>query len=111
MQAEQARNQEWRQVWVWLAVLTAFTALCRVIPRVALPPDASFFWHLMPVGALGLFAGARLRSRYAALVPLAAMLLSDLLLWRPLAALGYSPFSWQTPLIYLSLALNAFLGR
>jgi hypothetical protein len=103
------QGESW--VWAWLIGLTVFTVGYRLVPRLALSPGAAFLWNLMPMGALGLFAGARLRSRYALLVPLAAMLASDLLLIRPLAALGHSSFSPLTPLIYLSYALNALLGQ
>jgi hypothetical protein len=90
----------------------ALAVLVRVLPYLwDRGTDADYVWNLMPVGALGLFAGARLRSRWALVVPLLAMLVSDLLLVRPLAARGFGAFSWGTPLIYASFAVYALLGR
>jgi hypothetical protein len=101
-----------RLTWAFVVGLAAFTVVHRLVPRLlGLSGEAAFFWNLMPVGALGLFAGARLRSRYAVLVPLAAMLVSDLLLIRPLAALGLPSFYAVTPFVYLSYALCALVGR
>jgi hypothetical protein len=51
--------------------LILFGVLARLVPH---PPNAS------PLGALSLYAGARLPRRWSWLVPLAAMLLSDALL-------------------------------
>lgn len=63
----------WAQLWLaqlWLAVgLVIFGAAMRVIPHP---------WNLTPVGAIALFAGARIANKRLALaIPLAAMLLSD----------------------------------
>jgi hypothetical protein len=107
-----SRGADDRLTWVWVASLAVFTVLHRVVPRLlGLSNESLYFWNLMPVGAMGLFAGAQLRSRYALLVPPAAMLAADLLLIRPLAALGYPSFTAVTPFIYLSYALCALLGR
>jgi hypothetical protein len=84
----------------------------RVIPYyLDLGPYARWVWNLTPVGALGLYAGARLRSQAAYLVPLVVMLASDLLLIKPLADHGYSAFSWGRPIIYASFLLNVLIGR
>jgi hypothetical protein len=71
----------------------------------------SFFWNAMPVGALGLFAGARWRGWAAWLVPSLVMLLSDLLLIEPLARQNFAAFSWSRPVLYASLTLYVVLGR
>jgi hypothetical protein len=71
----------------------------------------SFFWNAMPVGALGLFAGARWRGWAAWLVPSLVMLLSDLLLIEPLARQNLAAFSWGRPVLYASLTLYVVLGR
>jgi hypothetical protein len=61
--------------------------------------------NFTPVGALGLFSGARLQSWYAFAVPIAVMVLSDMVLqvfW------NYPPFD---PFVYGSILLNVLLGR
>lgn len=58
-------------------------------------------WNFAPVGALSLFAGARLRGWQAYLVPLALMALTDPLLG------GYSA---ATPLVYASFMINVWIG-
>jgi hypothetical protein len=96
---------------VYVLVVAVIAVVARQLPYL-LGPDRHFLWHLMPVGALALFAGSRLRSPLAWLVPLAVMLASDLLLWYPLAQKGLSPFSWVgTPVVYGSYALYVLLGR
>src|SRR5579871_3857164 len=84
----------------------------RLVPRwLGLDLEGQYLWQLMPVGALGLFAGARLRGPLALAVPLLAMLVSDLLLIPLLASLGQPAFSWLTPVVYASFAVYALLGR
>jgi hypothetical protein len=58
-------------------------------------------WNFAPVGALSLFAGARLRGWRAYALPLALMIVTDPLLG------GYSA---ATPLVYLSFLLNVWIG-
>jgi hypothetical protein len=58
-------------------------------------------WNFAPVGALSLFAGARLRGWQAYLVPLALMAVTDPLLG------GYSA---ATPLVYASFLINVWIG-
>ncbi len=97
-------------ILVLLAI--GLTVVLRVAPRLwPLPPEAVTLWNLMPIGALGLFAGARLRSWWAWLAPIAAMLISDLLLIKPLADIGQTAFTWETPIGYASYALYVVLGR
>jgi hypothetical protein len=100
-----------RRALAWTIGLGLFAALYRQAPYRPPLEGTNLVWHLMPVGALSLFAGSRLRSRWAFLVPVAAMLLSDLLLIAPLAARGMSAFSWGTPLIYASFLLSVVIGR
>jgi hypothetical protein len=98
--------------WLLAAVFAAFAVLWRLGPYLFdLGPDARFVWNLTPVGALGVFLGVRLRSRWALLLPIAVMLVSDLLLWKPLADRGFHAFSRWTPLIYGSFLVYALLGR
>jgi hypothetical protein len=85
-----------RSAWPRLLFVTAvviIAAFARLIPH---PPNVS------PVGALALFGGAFFPRKYGAFfVPLAAMLLSDLVLG--LHAL--------VPVVYGCIALNVLLGR
>jgi hypothetical protein len=58
-------------------------------------------WNFAPLGALSLFAGARLRGWQAYLLPLAVMAVTD-----PLVG-GYSV---ATPLVYASFLVNVWIG-
>jgi hypothetical protein len=93
----------------YVAALGLLAALLRVAPYYV---DGWNGWNLMPVGALALFAGSRVRSPWAWLVPLAVMLAADLLLVYPLAKLGHPAFSViRTPLVYLSFLAYVGLGH
>lgn len=95
----------------WLAVFAAvWTVVCRLIPYYVYDnPYEPSVWHWVPIGALCVFAGARLRHPAAFALPLAAMVLSDLLLIAPLAKIGYSAFGWGTPIRY-GFLLVYFVG-
>ena len=58
-------------------------------------------WNFAPVGALSLFAGARLRGWQAYLLPLLLMAATDPLLG------GYSR---ATPVVYASFLINVWIG-
>ena len=58
-------------------------------------------WNFAPVGALSLFAGARLRGWQAYFLPIALMAVTDPLLG------GYSAV---TPLVYASFLVNVWIG-
>ena len=76
----------------FLAAMVVAAALSRLIPH---PPNAT------PIGALALFGGATFGSTAAAfLIPLGAMLLSDLIL-------GLHPL---LPAVYVAFALTVCLG-
>src|SRR5437764_11975732 len=64
-------------------------------------------WNFVPMGALALYAGSRLPRRWAWVVPVGAMVLSDLLLdyrtHRPV-------FEWTRWTIYLTFAATTWLG-
>jgi hypothetical protein len=64
--------------------------------------------NFTPIGASGLFAGARLRGWRAFAVPLLAMVLSDPLLS---AIYGFPAFSRMTVFIYASFLLNVLIGK
>ena len=78
--------------------LIAIGAIYRLVPHP---------WNLVPMGALALYAGASLPRRWAWIVPVAAMGLSDLVLdyaiGRPLS----DPSRW---IIYASFALTTLMG-
>jgi hypothetical protein len=96
---------------IYTLALGVFAAACRLLPYYVFDPLSGDTWNLAPVGGLALFVGSRLRSRWAYLVPLGAMLVSDLLLIRPLAAMGLPSMGWGTPLIYASFAVYVLIGR
>ena|SRR5438445_605020 len=58
-------------------------------------------WNFAPVGALSLFAGARLRGWQAYFLPIALMAVTDPLLG------GYSA---ATPVVYASFLVNVWIG-
>lgn len=88
--------------WV-LATLIAVAALSRVLPH---PPNFS------PVEAMALFGGAYFASRaWAVVVPLVAMLLSDLVLGAVHGgSYGSYLFGTGMALVYACIALSAVLG-
>jgi hypothetical protein len=85
------------------SVLAIGAGLLRLVPHP---------WHFTPVGAVGLFAGARLRGWQAFALPLAVRAVTDLF---DLFLLGFttSPFMYLCflPFVYVSLALNVLLGK
>jgi hypothetical protein len=79
-------------------VLTLLVVICRLC-------SAHFqMWHFVPMGAVALYAGARLPRRWAWIVPVAGMILSDIFLdydkYRPIFALSrwldYAAFAATT---------------
>jgi hypothetical protein len=97
--------------WAFALVLGVLAVLFRIAPYYWFKADQDSLWNLMPVGALALFAGSRLRTPFAVALPVLVMFVSDLLLIQPLADMGFSAFSWGRPFIYLSFAAYFFLGR
>jgi hypothetical protein len=83
-------------------ILILLGALARIVPHPA---------NAVPMGALALYAGARLPRRWAALVPLAAMVLSDLVLdWVVYPMYRTSPFGLVRLTGYATFILIAGLG-
>ncbi len=109
MERDDRRLTFWPTLLYALA-LGAFAAACRLLPYY-LPSVSAYLWNLMPMGALALFVGSRLRGYYAYLIPLGAMLVSDLLLIRPVAEMGFQAMGWSRPLIYASFAVYVLIGR
>lgn len=85
-----------RDFWLWL-FLIALVAIA-IMVRVG-----GHFPNATPVAAIALLAGATLRARWAVVVPLTAMAVSD-------AFIGFSPLP-ITVSVYGSFALMAMLGR
>ena len=77
--------------------LIAIGAIYRLVPHP---------WNLVPMGALSLYAGASLPRRWAWVVPVAAMGLSDLVIDY---AIG-RPFLDPSRIIYASFALTTLMG-
>ncbi|MBI1918695.1 MAG: hypothetical protein HYS12_28710 [Planctomycetes bacterium] len=94
--ARQQQEQRQRVATPLATGLAAVAGLLRLVPHP---------FNMTPIGALGLFGGARLRTWLAFVLPLAVMGLSDLVLW---AVLGYPPFN---PFVYASFAVYVLLGR
>jgi hypothetical protein len=83
---------------VALATLLAVLAgLLRLLPHA---------WNFAPMGAIGIFAGARLKGWRAFVVPLGVRVVTDLILWRWKYE-GYFPFY---PFEYVSYVLCVMLG-
>lgn len=86
---------------VTAAVLVALAVACRLLT------PAFHIWNFVPVGAVALYAGSRLPRRWAWAIPLAAMILSDIVLdsgqQRPVFELS----RWT---IYATFAATTWLG-
>lgn len=80
-----------------IAALATLAGLLRLFPHP---------WNFAPMGAIGIFAGARLRGWKGLALPVGIAVLTDLALWAKYP--DYSPFQWFT---YLSYLLCALLGR
>jgi hypothetical protein len=82
-------------------VLIALAIVCRLSSPVLLT------WNFVPMGAVALYAGSRLPRRWAWLVPVSAIVLSDLVLDfgtpRPL-------FEYSRWTVYATLAATTLLG-
>jgi hypothetical protein len=81
--------------------LTFLAVICRLL-------SAHFaVWNFVPMGAVALYAGARLPRRWAWMVPVAGMILSDILLdygkHRPI-------FELTRWMIYATFAMTTLLG-
>lgn len=104
-----ARRNEDRLAWAIALGVAVLAVLFRIAPYYFVPRDS--MWHMMPVGALALFAGTRLRSPWAVAIPLASTLAADLLLISPLAAIGWPSFTWATPFVYLCFVGYFLIGH
>jgi hypothetical protein len=96
---------------IYALVLCLCAVVYRLLPYLMTDPTQFVLSNFMPIGAIALFVGSRLRNRLAYLLPIAVMGISDLLLIVPLARLGFNAISWGTPVIYLSFLAYVALGR
>lgn len=80
-------------------------SIVRVLPTLAMLP-----FNLTPVGGLAVFTGARVKTWLAYALPLAVMVVSDLVLWSFMGDL-YSPLHISRPAVYGSFLLYVLLGR
>jgi len=83
---------------MWATGMAVAAGMIRLLPHP---------WNFTPVGALGLFGGARLRSWRAYILLLTVMAVSDLLLWA-IHGINYTPFN---PWVYACFALSIVWGR
>jgi hypothetical protein len=66
-------------------------------------------FNFTPIVAMSIFGGSYLHKRWAVMIPLAAMALSDIILYS--TNYGWSYFDWKTTLsIYFSLCLAFLIG-
>lgn len=80
-------------------VLTVVSGLARLLPH---PPNFT------PVSSMSLFAGARLNSWMAYLVPLVIMAVTDPILG---AMFGYKAYTWNSCFVYASFLMSVWIGR
>lgn len=81
------------------------SATLRLLPTLGFLP-----FNFTPVGGFAVFAGARVRAWLAYALPLAVMLVTDLILWGLKGDL-YSPLHVSRPMVYGSFLVYVFLGR
>src|SRR5476651_2024859 len=72
-------------------IIIIFAVVLRLLPHVP---------NVAPIAAMALFGGVYLNKRYALVIPLVAMFLSDIVLG----------FSASTPLVYTSFFLTGLIG-
>jgi hypothetical protein len=98
----------WSDARPLACVLAVITGLLRFVPYARMLPIFNF----TPVGALGVFGGARLKWWQALSIPMLVMAVTDLILWQWKG----SDFLWAgwlffDPFVYVSLLINVLLGR
>jgi hypothetical protein len=68
-------------------------------------------WNIVPIGALALFAGARVRSKSLALaIPLSAMVLGDVFLGLKHHDMAFFTFHRLLPVVYGCYAFSVLMG-
>lgn len=102
MHAEKQTNEN-GLAWFWSAAMAVVAGLIRLVPHPM---------NFTPVGALGLFGGARLRSWWAYALPLTVMAVTDLLLWAIIGHRDFSLLKYAFDLwVYASFLLAVLWGR
>jgi hypothetical protein len=89
------------------SLLIALGAMSRLIPHFWMH-DA---WNLVPIGAIALFAGARLPKRVTWAIPVFAMILSDIVLDQKYGGYFHAPSRWLNYSAYASIALIGILAK
>lgn len=82
------------------------SAFLRVLPTLGWLP-----FNFTPVGGLAVFSGARVRSWLAYVLPLALMVVTDLVLWGITGQDTYSPLHVSQPVVYACFLVYVLLGR
>lgn len=100
-----------RPSWQWLLAIVAFLAFSRLIPHAP---------NFTPLGAMALLAGACIKDiKFALLIPLLAMLLSDFILgfhssmifvYAAMALIVIGSYFWLNKISLTSLALGSVLS-
>jgi hypothetical protein len=97
------QTNEKRLAQICAASMAIIAGLIRLIPHP---------WNFTPIAGIGLFGGARLRSWWAYVLPLAIMAVSDLLLW---GIKGHADLTLLTyafnPWVYGSFLFAVLCGR
>jgi hypothetical protein len=87
-------------------MLTGFTLVVLAV-LFRFVSDAFHTWNLVPMGAIALYAGARLPRRWAWLVPVAGMILSDLVIDYGRGRSLYELWRWVS---YATLGATSLIG-
>ncbi len=87
-----------------IALMIAFAALSRFVPHA---------YNFTPIGAMALFGAAYIQqSRYAYLLPLATLWVTDIVLNNVFYPQYFQGFSWYGDIsVYVAFLLNVFMGR
>jgi len=87
---------------IFIALLiVALAAASRLVPHP---------FNFTPIAAIAIFSGCYFQKRWGIAFPLAAMILSDILLY--VTKYGWSLFDWKTTLaVYAAVALAFVIGR
>ena len=112
-----AKHTQTLKVWLVVGVCLTYCVLMRVLPYALTAMGAqndwfsqNFPWSLTPILAVGMFAGALLRNRFAAAgLMLAALVISDIGIWLASGHIDWA-FYPGTPFNYLCLMATIFLG-
>jgi hypothetical protein len=105
----ETRSKTFRLTLTYTLVLAVLVAVYKIVPRWLQLGETA--WNLVPIGALAMFVGSRLRVWYAYLIPLVAMLIADLAIIPAMAAIGYPSMDVSTPFTYVGFVAYVLVGR